>query len=117
MNETENKFEAGGDIVNDELQNEVQSLRSLLSAALVIMVMLSLCVDVFLIKQVSLLNGDTAITKARTEEIFPTAKASDLWNKLSDYSKSHPDFEPIIAKYRPIISQFTSPNPAAAAAK
>jgi hypothetical protein len=115
MNETENKLEATGDFVNDDLQNELQSLRALVSASLVIMIMFSLCVDVFLIKQVSLLNSDTAVTKARTEQIFPTAKASELWNKLNDFAKAHPDYETVIAKYRPVVSQFTSPNPAAPA--
>lgn len=114
MNETENKFEATGDMVNDGLQNEVQSLRALLSASLVILVMFSLCVDVYLIKQVSLLNTQTAMTRQQTEEIFPAAQASDLWNKLNDFAKSHPDYESVIAKYRPVVSQFTSPNPAAA---
>src|SRR5690242_19549356 len=107
MNETENKFEAVGDIGNDGLQNEVQSLRALISASLVILIMFSLCVDVFLIKQVSLLNSDTVVTKARTEQLFPTAKASDLWGKLNDFAKTHPDFETVIAKYRPVVSQFT----------
>jgi hypothetical protein len=115
MNETENKFEATGDIVNDGLQNEVQSLRALISASLVILIMFSLCVDVFLIKQVSLLNGDTVVTKARTEQLFPTAKASDLWNKLNEFAKTHPDFETVIAKYRPVVNQFTTPNQAAPA--
>jgi hypothetical protein len=115
MNETENKFEAAGDIMNDGLLDEVHSLRMLLSASLIIVIMFTLCVDVFLIKQVSLLNGETAVTKQQTEQMFPTAKASDLWNKLNDFSKTHPDFETVIAKYRPVINQFTSGNPAAAA--
>ncbi len=117
MNETENKFEATGEIVNDGLQNEVQSLRALLSASLVVLIMFSLCVDVFLFKQGSLLNGQTAVTRAQTEEMFSTAKASDLWGKLNDYAKTHPDYETVIAKYRPVVSQFTTANPAAAAAK
>jgi len=108
MNETENKFEAAGEVMNDGLQGEVQSLRALLSASLVILVMFSLCLDVYLIKQVSLLNTQTAMTKQQTEEIFPTAKASDLWNKLNDYAKTHPDFESVIAKYRPVVNKFTS---------
>jgi len=114
MNETENKFEATGDMVNDGLENEVQSLRALLSASLVILIIFSLCVDVYLFKQVSLLNGDTAMTKLQMEQIFPSAQASDLWNKLNDYAKTHPDFESVIAKYRPVVNKFTVPSPAAA---
>jgi hypothetical protein len=114
MNETENKYEAAGDIVNDGLQSEVRSLRALLSASLVILVMFSLCLDVYLFKQIRLVNTQTAMTKQQTEEIFPTAQASDLWNKLNDFAKTHPDYESVIAKYRPVVSQFTSANPAAA---
>jgi hypothetical protein len=108
MNETENKFEAAGDIVNDGLQNEVHSLRALLSASVVIMIIFSLCVDVFLLKQISLLNGDTAVTRQQTDQLFPSAQASELWNKLNEYAKTHPDFETVIAKYRPIVSKFTT---------
>jgi len=115
MNETENKFEATSDMVNDGLENEVQSLRALLSASLVILIIFSLCVDVYLIKQVSLLNADTAVTRQQTEQIFPSTQASDLWNKLNDYAKTHPDFESVIAKYRPVVSKFTAAGAPAAA--
>src|SRR5260370_695268 len=108
MNETENKFEATGDLVNDDLYHAVQSLRSLLSLSLVVLIMFSLCVDVFLFKQGSLLNGQTAVTLTQTEEIFSTAKASDLWSKLNEFAKTHPDYETVIAKYRPVVSKFTA---------
>src|SRR5580693_7285659 len=84
-----------------ELQEELQSLRTLIIAALVLLVVFSGSVNIYLLKQVSLVRNQIDVSKAVfTAEVqnFNTPKAIDYWNHLMAYARTHPDFAPIVNK-------------------
>ena len=108
MNESENRNEMGMNPGTEELQGELSSLRALVAVALLLVILLSLCADYFLSKQLSLLRA--GISQAQmTVESFNGARAEDFLNKLKEYSKTHPDFIPIRDKYAPMFGTQTPP--------
>jgi hypothetical protein len=103
MNEPAENFGAPASEVED-LREEVQSLRVLLAAALCILIVLSVCVDGYLFKQVSMVRSDVNMAQDVVKR-FDLAKAREFWAKLTEYSRSHPDFAPVVAKYKPYAAQ------------
>jgi hypothetical protein len=114
---TENTLQTSSDSAVQDLQAQVRSLRLLLITTLALVFIFSACVNLYLIRQ-------SSIAKAQANEAekivgqfnnFGAPWANDFWNRLLAYSKTHPDFNPIIEKYRPYISappQGSTPNPA-----
>lgn len=100
--------QAGGG--GSDLQEEVNSLRLMLSASLVLLIIFSLCVDVALLKQVSALRTQVDVNERVAGE-FNSSKAIEFWNRLVQYSRTHPDYAPIISKYSPALSQTLLGNP------
>jgi hypothetical protein len=95
-----------------ELQEDLHSLRTLLSASLILMIVFSTVVDFFLLKQVSSLRAQTALFEAASNS-FNTPKAIDYWNHLAAYARTHPDFAPIINQFGPVLNQTLLGNPQA----
>jgi hypothetical protein len=103
MNELETKFSAGPGDSTEELRNEVQSLRAIISLALVVMIIFAVCVDVFLFKQVSIARAQITQSANVYNQVngnFPREKANEFITKLNDYARTHPDFLPVLEKYR-----------------
>jgi hypothetical protein len=103
---TENNLEASSDSVIKDLQGQVHSLRLLVICTLAILFIFSACVNFYLAHQ-------SRIAKAQADEAekiitqfnnFGAPWANDFWNRLLAYSKTHPDFNPIVEKYRPYIT-------------
>lgn len=112
MNETENKFGGSADGGSEELRNELHSLRTLMSAALVLLIIFTACMDYFLSAQT------TEMRKAlyQDQQIMSnfqanSMRAADFWKKLEEYAKTHPDFNPIIDKWKGTISIRTNAPP------
>jgi hypothetical protein len=104
MNELENKFAADASAKVEEMQNDLQWLRTLVSIALILLGLFGLSVDVFLLRQASLIR--TQVTQTETmEDNFNAAVPTKFWNRLNEYARTHPDFAPIIAKYSPLVGQ------------
>ena len=109
MNGPEEKFEV------EELREELNSLRILLSVSLILLIVFGFCVDRYLFKQISLLGEQTKVPQQQVDKFatqYNLARASEFWNNLVVYSKSHPDFVPILAKYSAVVNQTLITGPA-----
>lgn len=93
-----------------ELQDEVQSLRALVSAFLVVLIVFGFSIDLYLWKHVSVVRKESAQLNAASSN-FDSAKAIDYWNHLVQYSRSHPEFVPVISKYNMILNETLIGNP------
>jgi hypothetical protein len=88
----------------EDLQNEVQSLRTLLCVSLILIMVFGACMDFFLIKQVSDLRSATSRAENLWKAVDVT-KAVYFWNSLNDYARTHADIAPLIASASPFINQ------------
>jgi len=110
MNEPETQQESTSDFAFEELQEEVQSLRTLVSVTLIVLIVFTLCVDWFLYVQASGLRARLKQDEATINRI--TASAADFWNKFTEYGKTHPDFAPVLEKNKPnFVSNYSAPAP------
>ncbi|HEX3798426.1 MAG TPA: hypothetical protein VH413_06960 [Verrucomicrobiae bacterium] len=103
---SENTFESPSGSEAESLRSEVQSLRTVISFSLLLMFILSVCVNIFLFRQVKLMDVQVANEQA-VVNTFETAgggvQVVEIWMKLNDYARTHPDFAPIVAKYKPFF--------------
>jgi hypothetical protein len=114
MDETEPMLEPTAESRVETLQGELQALRTLVTISLILLIVFSFCVNVFLFRQVAMARAQ--VTQAELFiQGFNTTEVADFWNKLSDFSRTHPDFAPIWAKYKDLIN--IRPNQAATGAK
>jgi uncharacterized membrane protein len=100
-----------------DLQEEVHSLRTLLSVSLILMIVFGLSVNLFLLKQVSALGTQTTLFEQQADQgarNFNTAKAIEFWNRLVAYSRAHPEYAPVINDLRPALGYTLIGNPGAA---
>jgi hypothetical protein len=91
-----------------ELQEEVSSLRMLLSASVALLIIFSCSLDFYLLKQVSSVGAQIKVSNDYFDaeaHNFNTPMAIEYWNRLVQYSRSHPEFVPIINKYQPALGQ------------
>ncbi len=92
----------------NELQEEVGSLRLLLSAALIVMIFLSCSVNVYLLKQVSSVQKQIKFSQDMYDaevKNFNVPLAVEYWNRLVQYSRTHQEYAVIINKYAPALNQ------------
>lgn len=110
MNEI--NFDASADSVHKGLQDEIRSLRMLLVAALAVILLFSGIITVHFSRQAKIAKGQADEAEKVVSEFnsFGGPWANDFWNKLLDYSKTHPDFTPIVEKYRPYITAPPQPH-------
>ena len=110
MNEFENKLDAAADPTVHELREELRSLRALISTTLIVLIVFVCCLNAFLLRQASIVGNEAASAQKFVAdfESFGGPWARNFWDKLKDYSKTHPDFAPIISKYNSFIVE----NPA-----
>jgi hypothetical protein len=91
-----------------ELQEEMSSLRMMISWALILMIIFGGCVDLYLLKQVSSIQKQVTNAQEYLENgshSFNTAAAIETWNKLAAYARTHPEYAAILNKYRPALGQ------------
>ena len=104
MSETD-KFAAESPTETAELREQVNSLQSTLSLTLVLMFIFTLTINIFLFHTTRLTrmqanNMQVAVDKYRVDQ----AGILDFWNKLRNYSMTHPDYAPIMNKYSQFIT-------------
>ena len=87
-----------------ELQDELHSLRTLLSASLILMIVFITVINFFLLKQVSTLRAQAELLDTESNT-FNSAKAVDYWNHLVVYARTHPDFAPVVNKFGPYLNE------------
>src|SRR5438105_4685183 len=113
MNDSENKLGISPDIEIGELRDEVRSLRAILVGTLVVLILFSGSVNIFLRRQAAVVVAQAAADQKIVDEFnqIGAPSARDLWHRLNEYAKTHPNFSPIIDKYKNYIR--TSPPPSA----
>ena len=102
MSEPENQPEMSGDPLVDDLQNEVQSLRTLMSVSLIVLLVFAVCMNAVLGLAISQINKshDQALQAA----VMAQNQATEMWRKLVDFSRTNADFAPYLEKYRTIFT-------------
>ncbi len=87
-----------------ELQQQVESLRQLVGSVLIIVFILSGALNIYFWRQLRAVNSELKPLKAQSVQIQAemtkvNAAAGELVRKLLDYTKTHPEFAPILQKY------------------
>jgi hypothetical protein len=103
MSEFEDKPEAFTGSGTAALQEEVSSLRTLLSVSLILMIVFGLSVNIFLLKGISVVGGENTKLEQGVST-FNTPKAIEFWNDLVKYSRTHPDYATVINKFSPALN-------------
>ncbi len=113
MNESETKFEGAAGGENQHVTGELQSLRTLVAAALVLLIIFTVSVDYYLSAQTSEMGKMLAQEQQAIRSFTAySTRAADFWVKLVEYSKTHSDFNMVIDKWKGSVSIHTN-GPAA----
>jgi hypothetical protein len=102
MNEFDDKNATAGNSI-EVLREEVQSLRTMLSYSLFLIFVFSLCINIYLMRQASLVNAqagqETVMLTAWSKNGALQESALQFWTRLNDFERTHPAINPILAKY------------------
>lgn len=107
MNEPDANLDMPSDTSTRALQEEVQALRVLVWGLLFAMIILSGCINVYLKRQVSIVRAQADAIQKSVED-FQTVRIPwglELWRRLNEYERTHPDFKPITDKYNGFFAQ------------
>jgi hypothetical protein len=107
MNDSE-PFDSPPDFDTDtrNLHEQYEILRKFFLAALVAMLILSGSLAVFLIRQVSFVQRDLEGVRPQVDRLATNFRQveepqiDEFINSLVNYARTHPDFNPILAKYK-----------------
>jgi hypothetical protein len=136
MNETPNTPAPTAAPQSSSVSEALTTLQLQLQATLIILIMLSGALNLYLYRQFSTLRKEVAAIEPQVAQLNDGYQRATvpLKNKflslLTDYTKTHPDFQPIMDKYgiqaaptaavpaaaRPASNAATAPTPAKAAA-
>jgi hypothetical protein len=118
MNESETNLDVAPDAPEPTvrvLEEEVQSLRTLLVCTILVLLVLSGALNIFLLRQASVI-GFQVSEQQRVVDQFNNVNAPiarDLWNHAIEYSKTHPDFKTnVVNKYSPYLGIPAAPSTA-----
>jgi hypothetical protein len=99
------------------LQQQLDSLQRLFIVTLIVLLFFTAAVDLYLVRQVvtvrKVLEPQLAMMEQYTSNELPRIQGFII--SLQTYSKTHPDINPILAKYNLVPStnsMFTAPAPA-----
>jgi hypothetical protein len=99
---------------NEELQQQCAALQRQITTLLLAVFVISGTLTVFLWRQASLAKKDLQVLKEPAAQIIQTFKqekpiTEDFFARLNEFSKSHPDFAPVLAKYKtqPAVAPLT----------
>lgn len=87
------------------LQEEVRSLRMMVMCLLALLILMSFCYDIYLLRQVSMLRSEVSIREQQVNDFQKKTlpAVAEFWQKLQQYSVSHPDYKPILDKYSSVF--------------
>ena len=105
---------------NDDLRQECASLQRQVTTLLLAVFVLSGTLTVFLWRQARYARADLEVLKPPASQIIQSFKQEkpimdDFLVKLADFGKTHPDFGPILTKYKIQSSSVPVTTPAAPA--
>lgn len=106
MNEPE-PFDAAPEVGPEAgLQAQLDGLRKLFLAALAAMLIMGISLNVFLLRQTAFVRRDLQTARPQVAQLTANFEKSEepqirsFVNALVEFSRSHPDFKPILAKYK-----------------
>jgi hypothetical protein len=121
MNDPETRSAPKGD--PEDLRQQCASLQRQVTTLLLAVFVLSGTLTVFLWRQARYARADLEVLKLPAAQIIQTFKQEkpimdDFFVRLNEFSKTHPDFAPILAKYRvpPTTAAATTSAPPAVVA-
>ena len=102
-----------------DLRADLESLRSLVGYTIILVCVISLTLNMYLLRQMRYAQRDLqSIKQQATEMITQYQKVSapimdSLVRQITDYGRTHPDFAPILSKYGISLSNApATPRPA-----
>jgi hypothetical protein len=102
MNEFDDKTSSSGNGI-EGLREEVQSLRTMLSYSLFLIFIFSLCMNIYLMRQTSLVTAqagqESVMLAAWSKNGALQESALQFWTRLNDFGRTHPAINPILGKY------------------
>ena len=109
MNGPDERLDAPADPAFAEMRSELHSLQTMLSLSLVCLIVLGLTVDRYFWKQVrgvrqQIDNTQKLEANFQSNYHFDFDKASAFWGSLVNYSKTHPDFVPVINTWSQVLN-------------
>lgn len=112
-----------------DLQAQCQHLQQLVSSLLLVLIVISGTFTIYLLRQYRFVKAELDAMTPQAVQIMTEYTNSypliqDFARKLAEYGKTHPDFSPIVAKYRlndalpkPGTAPLTSSLPASVSSK
>jgi hypothetical protein len=87
----------------EELDRDIAWLRAIVFWVIVGLLLLTVAVNLFLWRQVQNVRAEIAAERRHIEEYSKADPAvRDLMRRLHAFAATHPDFQPIMAKYGPV---------------
>jgi len=90
----------------NDLQAQFDALRHLVVSLLILVVVISATLNIYLLRQWRSTSRDLGAVRPQAEQMLREYQTktgpmmNDFVNKLADYARTHPDFLPILAKYK-----------------
>ncbi len=107
-----------------ELTAQYNTLHSLVMSVILLCIVIGGTFCIFLLRQARFASADLEMVKINYTNVavqYERARPvmDEMWRKLQDFSRTNPDFAPILSKYRvmPTTSSTTSAAPARPAGK
>ncbi len=95
----------------EEVSQQCQDLRTLLNAAFVALLVLSMAVNLFLAKQMRQVRNRVAesrpvVVRMKTEFDRKEPNMKNFVNALVGYAATDREFQPVLARYREVLPQY-----------
>ena len=109
------------DAVHTQLQEQYESLRKLFLAALFALVLLGFSLNIFLLRQMIFVRKELEAVRPQINQMVENYTKNEepqirgFVNSLITYGQTHPDFTPVLAKYKIVPNTPASVAPAAPA--
>jgi hypothetical protein len=95
---------------SNDLRERFQSLQTLFSVSMMLVLVFTLCMDLFLFRQMLILRAEAHRLETQLQEFSAnTAPAMiKLYSQMSDYAAKHPEYAAILKKYSPYFDAHIS---------
>lgn len=100
-------------VAPETLRDQIQTLRALLVAALIALLLLGAAVNIYLVRQFWMVRKDLAATQSFLQDYQKNKEPvlNEFVARLQGFAQDHPDLNPILEKYG-IKLAATGPAPA-----
>lgn len=97
------------------LQAQFEGLRKLFIATLVAMLVLGISLNIFLLRQTAIVRKDLQNIRPQVDQLVANFQKNEepemkrFVNALIEFSKTHPEFKPILSKYKITVEMPMTP--------